>query len=305
MSMIVGMPWRGPGPQDADDQYHPDGCTTTIVRGSPGRSAILGLDRPQRLLGGHCLAPDGIATEAGIEWLPELSRLIADACSRQILSRRPWFSLPPVALAGASSDEARLLSRRLARLAGVPYLVIDVSRLQEDALSRSASRGTDLALPPDPVIAIATSGCANPLVLVLGADQASDRMAVGLGDLLDRQTSTRWLCPALGAVLDLSAVTWMISTSNEHALHTSLYTRLLPVSVAVPEDRAGRMLRVMAVAFEVMADEDLRPEEATAALDTMFDDVDGIWDAMSRCSAGALYEAVRRQILRAAYAYRA
>ena len=285
------------------DLASPDGCTMTVVRGSPGRSGLLALDRPQRLLGEHCLAPDSIATEAAMDWIPGLSGLLAEAGRRQLASGKPWFWLPPVALAGATSDEARLVSRRIARLAGVPYLVMDVSRLKDDALSRSAARGTGLILPPDPVVAIATSGCANPLVLVLGADQASDQVTAGLADLLDRESSGRWLCASLGAVLDLSAITWMVATSNEHALPTSLYTRLRQLRIAAPEDRVGRMMRVVATVFEVMADHDLQPEEAAEALESIFDDPDGSWDVMSRCAAGVLRDAVTRPLLRAAYAY--
>lgn len=285
------------------DVASPDGCSMTVVRGSPGRSGLLSLDRPQRLLGGHCLAPAGIAAQAAMDWIPGLSALLADACRRQVARGKPWFWLPPVALAGATPDEARQVSRRIARLAEVPYLVMDISRLQDDALTRSAARGTDVVVPPDPVIAIAASGCANPLVLVLGADQASDRVASGLGDLLDRQSSTRWLCPALGTVLDLSAITWMVATSNEHALPTSLYTRLRQLPITVPEDRASRMMRLVAGVLEVMADLDLKPEEAAGALKTMFDDPDGAWDVMSRCAAGVLREEITRQLLRAAHAY--
>jgi hypothetical protein len=302
MSVAVASPVF-PIEGGALDLCNPDGCTMTLVQSGQSRTSVLGLDRPKRLLGGHCLAPDGIATQAAMDWIPGLSGLLADACRRQAVSNRPWFWLPPVALAGGNSDEARLVSRRIARLAGVPYLVMDVSRLQDGALSRSTARGTDFIVPPDPVVAIATSGCANPLVLVLGADQASDQMASELGDLLDRHSSARWLCPALGAVLDLSAITWMVATPNEHALPTSIYTRLRQLPIVLPEDRAGRMVRVLSVALEVMADHDLHLAEVVQALETMLDDPDSSWDTMSRCSAGALVEGVTRQLLRAASTY--
>lgn len=294
---------RLPMVQGAADLRDPDGCTMTVVQGGQGRSGVLGLDRPQRLLGGHCLAPDGIAADAAMDWIPGLSSLLADACRRQVASNRPWFWLPPVALAGANADEARLVARRIARIAGVPNLVMDLSRLQDDALSRSAARGTDLVVPPDPVVAIATSGCANPLVLVVGAENASDRLASGLGDLLDRQSSARWVCPALDAVLDLGAITWMVATPNEHALPTSIYTRVRQFPISQPQDRAGRMMRLLTVTLEVMTDHDLQPVEVAEALTTMFDDPDGSWDTVSRCSAGALREEITRQLLRAANAY--
>lgn len=289
--------------QSPAERTSPDVPMMTVVRGATARSGFLSLDRPQRLLGGHCLLPDGIAAEAAMDWIPGLSSLLADACRRQMASNRPWFWLPPVALAGANSDEAGLVSRRIARLAGVPYLVMDVSRLQDDALSRSAALGTNLIVPPDPVVAIATSGCANPLVLVLGAENASDRLSSGLGDLLDRQSSARWVCHALDAVLDLGAITWMVATPNEHALPTSIYTRLRQVSIAPPQDRVGRMMRVLMVMLEVMADHDLQPAEVATVLATMFDDPDGSWDTLSRCSAGSLHQEITRQLLRAANAY--
>lgn len=292
-----------PVTQGAADLRDPDDCTMTVVQGGAGRSHVMSLDRPKWLLGGRCLAPDGIATQAAMDWIPGLTGLLADACRSQVLSNRPWFWLPPVALAGADPDEARLVSRRIARLAGVPYLVMDASRLQDDALSRSAARGTDLVMPPDPVIAIAASGCANPLVLVVGAEKASDRLAAGLGDLLDSQSSARWVCPSLEAVLDLGAITWMVATPNEHALPTGIYTRVRQLPISQPQDRAGRMMRVLTATLEVMADHDLQPVEAAEALTTMFDDPGGRWDAVSRFSAGALKEEITRQLLRAANAY--
>lgn len=303
MSMSIAIASsRLPIEQGAADPGKPDGRTMTLVQTGQSPSGVLGLDRPKRLLGGHCLAPGGISTQAGLDWIPGLSSLLSEACRRQIASGRSWFWLPPIALAGATSDEARLVSRRIARLAGVPYLVMDLSRLQADALSRSAARGPGIIVPPDPVVAIATSGCANPLVLVLGADQASEQVASGLGDLLDRQSSARWLCPALGAMLDLSAITWMVATPNEHALPTSIYTRLRQIPISLPTERTGRMLRVLTVAFEAMADHDLQSAEVAQVLETMLDDPDGSWDTISRCSASALEDGITRQLLRAAHA---
>jgi hypothetical protein len=278
-----------------------DAPTMTILTNTPGLACSLHLDRAHRLLGGSQLSPLGVAAQSAMDWIPDLGDVLAAACRRQVVAGRSWFWLPPLALVGATTEEARFVSRRIARVAGVPFLVMDISRLQDDAFVRTNSCGADLILPPDPAVAIAMTGCANPLVLVLGADQASERLASGLGDLLDPQSSPRWFCAAMGGVLDLSAVIWMVATSNEHALPTSLYTRLRQIPIAIPLDSQRRMMRLVAMAFEVMEDHDLGPADVAAELENMIDDPDGAWETISRCSASALREAVTRQLLRAVY----
>ncbi|MGN7161473.1 hypothetical protein [Sphingomonas sp. SAFR-052] len=282
--------------------YGADIATMVIATQGASRSSAFDLGRPLLLLGGQCLGPCGIVAQLAMDWLPRLTDLLGQSCRRQLSLRRLWFWLPPTALIGATSSEAYFVARRIARLAGVPLLVMDAGNLRPDDLRRSDLPGPDLLLPPDPVVAVAASGCANPLVLVLGIEHAPERTATELADMLDRKSGARWFCASLGAVLDLSAVTWMVATSNEHALQTDLYTRLTPVGIAVPRDRAPRMARLLATALEVMADQDVGPGEVKALLATMLQDGSRAWDRLSRSDADDLREAMTRELLSVAYA---
>lgn len=281
----------------------PDAPTMTVMQ-SAGKGATFGLDRPLRLLGGNGLVPEGAAGRPLMDWAPDLSAIVDEACRRQRAADAYWFRLPPLALCGATVDEARFVARRIARSAGLPLLVMNAQALQPDALLRSGVLGPELVVPPEPVFAMASSGCANPLVLVLGAESAPSGVVEGLAAMLDAQTGRRWLCRSMDAVLDLGGIGWMIATTHEHALPTCLFTRLVPTPIDVPVDETVRMLRVIAMAEEVMADHDLEIEEVADVLATIFDDPDGVWSAMSSCSAGALHEEVARKLLRAVHAPR-
>ncbi|MBB3348396.1 hypothetical protein [Sphingomonas sp. BK069] len=234
-----------------------------------------------------------------MDWIPDLGALLAEACRDQTMSGRQWFWLPPLALTGATPDEARFVARRLARLAGVPFVTMDVGTLQSGALSRSAPRGPDVRFPPHPVIALAASGCANPIILVLGAEQAPEDVALALGDLLDRESSSRWYCQAIGAVLDLSSISWMVAATSEHSLPSALYTRLAPLRIAVPLEPPHRRLRVLAAALEVLEDAEVEVSDVAPVLASLTDD-DRTWSFFERASADRLEIDLRRHLLHAA-----
>lgn len=274
--------------------------TMTIMQDFPSGESF-GLDRPLNLLGSP--AAD-CAQRIGMEWVPGLVEFLANDTRHRRHVERSWFHVAPLALVGDTDDEARFVARRMARVAGVPLFVMDAGRLQPDALRRSGARGPELVVPPDPVIAMASARCANPIVLVLGLGGAAARIGDDIATMLDPDAARRWLCRSINAVIDLGEISWMIAASNEHALPTSLYTRLEPLSIGVPRDPTERMLRVLVMALEVMADHDLEIEEVGPALATIFDDPDGEWSRMSCLAAGALYEAVARHLLRAANALR-
>lgn len=275
----------------------------TIIQGGV-KGASFGLDRPLPLLGGEGMLVDDVGAGAVADWLPDMSTVMGQANRRQSGGRAEWFHLPATALCGGTSEEACFIARRVARLSGLPLLVMDAHRLQPEALGRSGPSGSELVLPPDPVIAMAAWGCANPLVLMLGIETAAPVVADGLAAMLDVETSRRWLCQSMGAVLDLGAITWMVATSHEHSLPTSLYARLHPLSIDVPRDPAMRMLRVIGMAEEVMAECDLDIEEVGDLLATIFGDPGGQWEILSNSPASVLHQELTRMLLRAAHARR-
>lgn len=277
---------------------------TMIAMQGRGKGPSFGLDRPLNLLGGRDLVADELAAHVVADWLPDLSDLVGESCHRQLAAGADWFRLPPLALCGGTKEEARFIARRIARMSGIPLLVMDAKRLQPQALLRTKARGPEFIAPPDPVIAMASSGCGNPLILVLGIEGASPRVAEGLAAMLDSQTGQRWLCQSMDAVLDLGALSWMVQTSHHHSLPTSLYSRLMPISIDVPADRHVGLLRVIAMAEEVIADNDLEVEEVRSVLATILDNPDGAWGTTPRCAAAELYETLTRQFLHAAHAPR-
>jgi hypothetical protein len=283
---------REVGARDGDSVTAP---STVIGRSYAGRRMLLGLAEPLELLGGDCLGPDGIAADLCLEWVPGLATHVAEACRRQVAADRNWLKLPPTALIVPEDDYALHLAAAFARAAKVPFAHIDLSKAGLSSSGMTPERGSHPVLPPMPVLVMATSGCANPVIVVTGADTASDDDCVQLAGMLDARTGRHWACEALEGVLDLGCITWLIVTRNEHALHRAIYSRVKLIPAEIPRSRA---LRTLSVAMGVIDAMEIDAADVAPDLAPMIDEAS--WHAMAAQPLASIREQLLRQFERAA-----
>jgi hypothetical protein len=137
--------------------------------------------------------------------------LLADAGRTQTLAGRNWFGHPPIVLVGAAGFGRGGGAHRIADLAGVPLVEVDGAEVEATA-EGAGFRTLDV---PVPVLAMALTRCANPIVLIDLADRnlnpfASRRPA----EMLDPTRTGRWLHEGLRTVFDLSHVSWIVQASR-------------------------------------------------------------------------------------------
>jgi len=223
-----------------------------IASGFSTRAVPLGLDGGFELRGGDRLGPNGIACDLAMDWHPALMRLVEAACDDQRVRGRPWFTMPPTLLSGPAGVGRTHIARRISLAAGVPHLVMDVR--DHDAAHRR--HAPDVPMPITPVIGMALTRCANPVVTVINVDDADREALAHVARLLDVRQNGRFVEPGLGATLDLSQVTWLVQSSAPDELRDRLRDVLLEVRLQEPEDMDATFLVIDLIA-EVIADHGL------------------------------------------------
>lgn len=225
-----------------------DGSTASVLvaQGFASGSPALGLDVPLPLRGGDPQARERLTVDLGFGWQEELRTVL----TRARLEGGDWLSLPPLLLCGPEGVGRTHVARRIAELAGVPHVSIAVGGALGIEQLRPSGCGPDLRFPSAPVLAIAVSRCANPIVSVSGADLLDASGQAELARMLDPATAERWVDYACAATVDLRHVNWMIQAHDPSALAPGLLRLVKPVLLRPPEgdDSPLHLVEVLAEA---------------------------------------------------------
>lgn len=230
-----------------------DGPSIVVAHPMGSHFAPLGLDRPAAMLGGgDRLAPDGMPSALGIDHVAGLRNFVAAACRRQATAGRDWYQHPPLALLGERGVGKGIVAHWIARNAGVPLFRVSAAELTvaEEGRSDDAYR----AFPPAPVIAMATSCCANPIiVLEIDVDTPPPAVQAVIATMIDPRCNARWIDGNLRTIFDLSHISWIIEVQartpepDGRAHHgLPLIEPLLPPALADIVEAAGTVLKVEA-----------------------------------------------------------
>ena len=218
---VVGLDLPTAGPP-------PPGSMLKVVLGST-RPGLLDDDRSLPLIGRGRIAEGELAHRLRLDHLPGLVSTLADAFDRGRLCTAEWFAIPPLALVG-DPMVSMLAARSVARVAGVPHMVIDVGE-GCPGLDRTPVPGTGLFAPSPIALAMLAADCANPLISVLDAGLAGEESiellvdAIANGGFADAET---------GAFIDTSAVGWMIHLHKSAWLPPALVDALTECGVDDP-----------------------------------------------------------------------
>ncbi len=171
----------------------------------------LGLDMPTGLLGGAALPPDALPSATGLDHVLGLRTFLAEACRSQAMAGRNWFGHPPLVLVGPAGFGRGHVARRIAHIAGVPLVEANVSEMC-DGGNGPGIRTRDV---PIPVLAMALTHCANPIVL-LDLEERSPNPLVSrrLAEMMDPLRTGRWMHEGFQTVFDLSHVSWIVQAPD-------------------------------------------------------------------------------------------
>lgn len=182
----------------------------------------LGLGEPFALLGGDRLGPDGIPFRVLHEHQPGFLHWVRESCRECLAAERPWFRGRPALLTGNGGAGRTHAARWLARVAGVSFIILNLSD-PLIATNLGASRRVSEALWASPItVAMAATRCANPVVLVVGAEEASGDVISGLASMIDPEAGACWREDQLNTIVDLGEVTWLIQAEQATRLPASL-----------------------------------------------------------------------------------
>lgn len=232
---------------------------------SMSRERWLRLAQPVRLLGDD-LDPDLLERTLTDE-MPNLAgaaQRVGDALRLRALGGNRWFRLPPMLLTGAPGIGKTRFARRLAEIAGVPLRLVLAAGQSDDRDLKGTARGWSSADPGAVVRLIADSGVGNPLVLVDEIDKTNQGHRNGclldsLLQLLESETAARWHDEALQRVVDLSAVTWLLSANSVEGLPSPLLSRV--VVVEVPRPTLAHLPRLLeGLRVDLAVDLDIPPD---------------------------------------------
>lgn len=203
-----------PNIQSPIDALVPEPPSTLVAFPMGADRALLGLDRALPLLGGGVrLEPTGMSMALGIDHVTGLRSFVADACRRQVLAARDWYHQPPLALFGTRGVGKGMVADWIARQSGVPLFRATASQA---AGVSDARWGYEHRYPTLPMVAMAASRCANPMIVVeldvlqLPAVVEQDALAT----MMDPHRSARWMDTDLGTILDFSQISWIIEVQT-------------------------------------------------------------------------------------------
>lgn len=235
------------------------------------RPASMGLDAELSLDGGSDSDLRRIRRELGFGWQHELLAVVGGAVARAMSGEARWFTLPPMLLEGPAGVGRTHVARRLAQLAGVPHAMLDLSAPGAIEQLGQRPRGPDLVMPSVPVLAMAISRCANPMISVVGANRLDEAGQRFFALMIDPDTAARWVEDAVGATVDLRQVSWIVQADAGGMLSPSLARQLRPVGLRWP-DPGAESLHFAEVIAEAAIDECVHGftgAQIAAAMDTL------------------------------------
>ena len=219
------------------------------------------------------------------------------ACSNLLIAERPWFRMPPTVLIGPDGAGRTHAARSLARAAGVPHVILNLSD-PVIAANIAASGEINEALWVSPVVtAMAATRCANPVVTVIGTDHHPDA-AVSLAAMIDPVLGRAWDEDRIATVVDLGEVTWIVQATTVAELPIPLRDHLVVVPmqrIACVQD-SQMMVSLLA---EVLDDLNLSPADPAVS----WNEISLHMSRGSRRSPKQAYEALRSAVIDAQYAF--
>lgn len=226
--------------------------------------APLALSEPFALHGGDRLGPDGIAFDLMHEHQPALLRWVTSTCQALIAAERPWFRGAPVLVTGPEGAGRTHAARRLARVAGLPHVILNLTDPLIGANIASSGQVSEALWASPVTVAMAAKRCANPVVSVIGIEKVGDDIAAGLVTMIDPASGRAWEEDRLQTYVDFGEVTWIIQCDDLTRVPAALRAQAAHVAFA-PFPGGIETSAALSMLLEVL--DDMGFDEADPAFD--------------------------------------
>lgn len=194
--------------------FRPATPAMIVGRAFDGGPAPLGLSEPFALHGGDRLGPDGIAFDLMHKHQPAFDRWVTTSCRALIAAERPWFRGSPILATGPEGAGRTHAARRLARVAGVQHIIVNLTAPLITANLASSGQVSEALWASPLTVAMAAKRCANPVATVLGIDKVGDDIANGVVSMIHPATGRAWIEDKLEIEMDFGEVTWIVQCDH-------------------------------------------------------------------------------------------
>ncbi|TJZ91125.1 AAA family ATPase [Paracoccus gahaiensis] len=226
-----------------------------------GRSAgVTSRDRMHEILAGlHARAP----------WMAPAATAVMRNMERATTAGSAPFRTPPMVIVGGPGIGKSRWARDLAQAFAVPAIDVDIGATNGAVFTLSGTeRGWGSATPGRIVRTMLTTHVVNPLVIIDEVDKIPTTVGTVRGgslpgaaevlkSMIEPTTGRTWTCPCLQLPVDLSRVSWIMTTNSIAGIPASLLDRCLVISIPDPTPEQLRMVATEKITGMV-ADPDLQ-----------------------------------------------
>jgi hypothetical protein len=188
---------------------------------------------------------DEIAAElhADFPWLSPATEVIWHGLRRSIELGDPGVRIPPLLLDGPAGIGKSHLARKLAKLLGVPFMVVEATNENASFGVVGSQKSWGNAAPGRLINFILSERVANPIVVIDELEKAGDTrsdkghsfsLTDALLPMLEPLSSARWSCPYFEVPFDMRWVGWVMTTNNYRLLPDPLLSRCPPIRLKAP-----------------------------------------------------------------------
>lgn len=233
------------------------------VRSALGRGRFGGVTSRDRM---HEILAD---LHARAPWMAPAAAAVMRAMNRATTAGPAPFQAPPMILVGGPGIGKSRWARDLARAFNVPAISVDIGATNGAVFALSGvERGWGGATPGRVVRTMLATRVVNPIVVIDEVDKIPTVVGTARGgslpgaaevlkSMIETTSARAWTCPCLQLPVDLTRVSWIMTTNSLGGIPEPLLDRCLVVRIPDPTPEHLRLVAARKIA-DVIPDPDLR-----------------------------------------------